>query len=110
VTDNHPKSIPQWRKIVAAGLLVVLAAPFLPGSTLVATTDTHLLSKGNHAQCPVQPKALPPAISFDWDEAYKIESAKRLSRAVVSSSFTDVKPYLTRRMLMRVLANPDGIV
>lgn len=77
------KSIPQWRKITATCLLLVLAAPFLPSSNLT-TAETHLLTTNHGAQCPVQPRAVHPKVPFKWDEAYKSESAKRLSRAVVS--------------------------
>ncbi|KAI5452936.1 hypothetical protein NCC49_006472 [Naganishia albida] len=81
--SHSHKAIPPWRKITAACLLLILAAPFLPSSTL-SLTDVQVLSKGSteKAQCPAQPKALVPKITFEWDEAYRAQSAKLLSRAV----------------------------
>lgn len=74
----------RWRKCIAACLLVVLAAPFLPDTAMISTAvDGETLTKGE-AKCPVQPKALAPKIQFTWDEAYKARSAGLLGRAVVS--------------------------
>ncbi|GHJ89035.1 hypothetical protein NliqN6_5437 [Naganishia liquefaciens] len=86
VTDARTRKqpIPAWRKWTAAALLAFVVVPFLHDSLSPDTSLAGVLGRDEleSAKCPVQPKALMPKISFEWDEAYKAHSAKLLSRAV----------------------------
>ena len=98
MTDARTRKqpIPAWRKWTAAALLAFVVVPFLHDSLSPDTSLAGVLGRDELelAKCPVQPKALMPKISFEWDEAYNAHSAKLLSRAVVSPRSSTAKERL----------------